>query len=86
MDKEEALRRVAEGNRILAKGRTTIDRQRELIARLEHMGIDIGKQRTLLSRLLEAQAQQEKRLANLLDWLGPDHVPNVSRNDKAQLR
>ena len=45
------LRRVAEANRLLVEGRRTIDRQRDIIARLERMGIDSTKQHALLTLL-----------------------------------
>jgi hypothetical protein len=69
MDKQEVLRRVAEANRLLVEGRRTIDRQRELIARLERMGIESAKQHRLLTILVEAEADREERLAQLVDWL-----------------
>jgi hypothetical protein len=69
MDKQETLRRVAEANRLLVEGRRTIDRQRDLIARLERMGIDTAKQHALLTILVEAQADREERLGQLLEWL-----------------
>ncbi len=78
MDKQEALRRVAEAHRLLAEGRKNIDRQRDLIARLEHVGIDPGKQQAMLSRLLQEQSNREGRLAELLGWLESesDQQPN----------
>jgi hypothetical protein len=69
MDKQETLRRVAEANRLLVEGRRTIDRQRDLIARLERMGIDTAKQHGFLTILVEAQADREERLGQLLEWL-----------------
>jgi hypothetical protein len=51
MDKQEVLRRVAEPNRLLVEGRRTIDRQRDIIAPLERMGIDSTKQHALLTLL-----------------------------------
>jgi len=69
MDKQETLRRVAEANRLLVEGRRTIDRQRDLIGRLDRMGIDTTKQHALLAILVEAQADREERLGQLLQWL-----------------
>ncbi len=71
------MRRVAEANRLLVEGRRTIDRQRDLIARLERIGIYAAKQQALLSILLRAQADREERLAELLRLLKsqPDQTP-----------
>jgi len=69
MDKQEVLRRVAEANRLLVEGRRTIDRQRDIIARLERMGIDSTKQHALLTLLVGENADREERLAQLLEWL-----------------
>lgn len=69
MDKQEVSRRVAEANRLLVEGRRTIVRQRDLIARLERMGINSAKQHALLTILLEAHADREERLGQLLAWL-----------------
>ena len=55
--------------RLLTEGRARIERQRAIIARLEQLGIDCAKQRALLTRMLEAQDQEVKRAAELLDWL-----------------
>ena len=63
------LRRVAEVNRLLVEGRRTIDRQRDIIARLERMGIDSTKQHALLTLLAGENADREERLAQLLEWL-----------------
>jgi hypothetical protein len=68
VDKQDS-RRVAEATWLLAEGRRTIDRQRDLIARLERMGINSAKQHALLTILVEAYADREERLAQLLDWL-----------------
>jgi hypothetical protein len=69
MDKHEVLRRVAEANRLLVEGRRTIYRQRDIIARLERMGIDSAKQHALLTILVEEHANREERLTQLLDRL-----------------
>ena len=69
MDEQEGLRRIAEANRLLVEVRTTIYRQREIIARLERMGINSAKQHALLTILIEAYADREEGLAQLLDWL-----------------
>jgi hypothetical protein len=69
MGKQDVLRRVAEANRLLVESRRTIDRQRDLIERLERMGINSAKQHALLTILIEAYADREEVLAQLLDWL-----------------
>jgi hypothetical protein len=69
MDQQEVSRRVAKADRLLVEGRRTIGRQRDLIARLERMGIDSAKQRALLTILVEAYADRKERVAQLLDWL-----------------
>jgi hypothetical protein len=72
-----ALQRVAEAKRLLIEGRRTIEKQRELIARLDRIGIYAGKQQGLLSILLGTQAGREVRLAELLRGLEsqPDQKP-----------
>ena len=87
MDKQEILRRVAEANRLLVVGRTTIYRQREIIARLDRMGINSAKQHALLTILLEEHGDREKRLAQLLDWLKsrPDQEP-VGQDNNAKVQ
>jgi hypothetical protein len=69
MDQQEILRRIAEANRLLVESRRTVDRQREVVARLERIGVNTAKQQALLSILLGAQADREERLAELLRWL-----------------
>jgi hypothetical protein len=51
----------------VVEGRRTIDRQRDLIARLERMGINSAKQQALLTVLVEAQADREESLTQLRD-------------------
>jgi len=77
MDQQEGLRRIAEANRPLVEVRTTIYRQREIIARLERMGINSAKQHALLSILLEEHGGREERLAQLVESLKtqPDQKP-----------
>ena len=75
MDQDQASRRLAENHRLLTEGRARIERQRAIIARLEQLRIDCAKQRALLTRMLEAQDQEVKRAAELLDWL---HRPLVA--------
>ena len=69
MDQDQASRRLAESDRLLTEGRARIERQRAIIARLEQLRIDCAKQRAFLTRMLEAQDQEVKRAAELLDWL-----------------
>jgi hypothetical protein len=69
IDHEQAVRIVAESRRLLAEAVVRIQRQREIIARLEHLGVDADKQRTLLTVLLEAQTREEKRAVEALDWI-----------------
>jgi hypothetical protein len=77
MDKQGVSRRVAEANRLLVEGRRTADRQRDLMARLERMGINATKPQALLSILLQEQKEREERLAELLSWFQsqPDQKP-----------
>jgi hypothetical protein len=75
MDHEQAVRIVAESRRLLAEGSVRIQRQREIIARLEHLGVDADKQRTLLTVLLEAQTRKEKRAVEALDWIKTKPTP-----------
>jgi hypothetical protein len=82
MDKQEVLRRVAEANRLLVEGRRTIDRQRDIIARLERMGIDSTKQHALLTLLVGEHADREERLAQLLEWLKAE--PDQGINAKVE--
>jgi Mg2+ and Co2+ transporter CorA len=69
MDKQEMLRRGAEANRLLVEGRRTIERQRNIIARLERIGIDSAKQHALLTILVKEHAAREERFGQLLHWL-----------------
>lgn len=81
MDKQEVLRRVAEANRLLVEGRRTIDRQRDLIGRLERMGINSAKQHALLGILLDEQADREQRLEQLLSWLQSQPSKQTDRQE-----
>jgi len=69
MDQQEGLRRIAEANRLLVESRRSIDRQRDIIGRLERIGIDSAKQHALLTLLVGEHADREERLAQLLDRL-----------------
>jgi len=69
MDQQEGLRRIAEANRLLVESRRSIDRQREIIARLERIGVNTAKQHDLLTLLVGEHADREERLTQLLDWL-----------------
>ncbi len=69
MDHEQATRIVEESRRILTKGRLHIERQRTIIERLEELGVDAAKPRALLTIMLEALTQKEKRAIEALDWL-----------------
>jgi hypothetical protein len=82
MDKREVSRRVAEASRLLVEGRRTIDRQRDLIARLERMGINSAKQHALLTILIGAYADREEVFAQLLDSLKsqPDQKPGAAQD------
>jgi hypothetical protein len=63
------LRRIAEANRLLVASRRSIDRQRDIIGRLDRIGIDSAKQHALLTLLVGEHADREERLAQLLDRL-----------------
>jgi hypothetical protein len=81
MDQQEISRRVAEANRLLVESRRSVDRQRDLIARLERIGGATSKQQYMLSVLLQEQVDREGRLAQLLRELeaNPDPVPAAQR-------
>jgi hypothetical protein len=79
MDQQQASRRLAESRRLLTEGGARIGRQRAIIARLEQLRIDCAKQRALLTRMLEAQDQEAKRAAELLDWLQANPGPSPAQ-------
>jgi hypothetical protein len=79
MDQQQASRRLAESRRLLTEGGARIRRQRAIIARLEQLRIDCAKQRALLTRMLEAQDQEAKRAAELLDWLQANPGPSPAQ-------
>jgi len=79
MDQEAGSRRLTESRRLLTEGGARIERQRTIIARLEQLGIDSAKQRALLTRMLEAQDQEAKRAAELLDWLHANPGPSPAQ-------
>ena len=76
MDHKQALRRVAEGHRLLTEGNALIERQRTIIAKLERLGISSDKETQFLTRLVEAHEQQAQLVAEALERVQGNPFPH----------
>ena len=63
MESAELAERLEKTQRAVAEGEAHIQRQRNLIARLEEAGDDTSEARALLKTLVKRQAERQQNLA-----------------------
>ena len=69
MNREKAWRDLATAERLLAEGEARIERQRDIIRRLQRNRSDISTACDLLRNLIEAHERHQQRLDTFRRWL-----------------
>jgi hypothetical protein len=72
MDLQLELQHLAEAERHVIEGRETVERQRQLVARLVRDGHDAKQAKALLNTFLETQAAHEVHLVRIQQELGEE--------------
>jgi len=59
---------LAEAERLVAEGCRRLERQREIVAQMEHNDSNFTRASALLLHMLAAQERHERQLAKILSW------------------
>ena len=76
MDHKKALRRVAEGHRLLTEGNALIERQRAIIAKLGRLSINSDREGQFLTRLVEEHQQRAQLVSEALERVQGNPFPH----------
>ncbi len=69
MNRQSAWQSLAEAEELVAEGSRRLERQREIVARMQSNGIEFARASALLLHMLAAQERDERQLAKILSWL-----------------
>jgi len=59
---------LAEAERLVAESRRRLERQREIVAQMQHNDSNFTRASALLLHMLAAQERHERQLAKILSW------------------